>query len=345
MNVTPSLYRAWARTGADRSVLPALGLFLGLTVGLLWRPEALRLDVKAAAPSGCAAYAGIPAAVDGMPAGMVLVRGGHFTTGSDRHYREERPERIAEVGTFWIDRHEVTNAQFAAFVAATGYITVAERPADPRRYPGARPELLLPGAVVFSPPAAATEMSDVRNWWRYVPGANWRQPEGPESSIAERMNHPVVHVVHEDAQAYARWAGRQLPTEVEWEFAARGGLAGRVFVWGDAHKPDDAWAANVWQGRFPAENLREDGFAATAPVGCFPANGFGLFDMAGNVWEITDDDYRDARGSARDHKVVKGGSYLCAESYCFRYRPSARQPAAIDSGASNIGFRTVLRVP
>jgi formylglycine-generating enzyme len=309
--------------------------------------DALRLDVHAASypRAACVGYGGVPAPGIESPPGMVLIRGGRFLMGSDRHYREERPARRAEVGAFWIDRHEVTNAQFAAFVAATGHVTVAERPVDARKYPGAPPELLLPGGIVFRQPPGPVDTSDVRNWWHYVPGASWRHPEGPGSSIAERMNHPVVQVTHEDAEAYATWAGRQLPTEAEWEFAARGGLEARVFVWGDEHRPDGIWQANVWQGRFPAEDLREDGFVGTAPVGCFAANGFGLFDMAGNVWEITADDYRDHRGAQPGAKVAKGGSHLCAESYCFRYRPSARQAAAPDVGTSHIGFRTVLRAP
>jgi formylglycine-generating enzyme required for sulfatase activity len=290
----------------------------------------------------CSAYPGLPEGTSATR-GMIFVSGGSFRMGSDKHFPEEKPQRVASVGGFWIDRHEVTNAQFAAFVTATGYITVAERPVDPALYPGAPPHLLLPGGMVFHAPAALGSAEDFRQWWRYTPGANWRHPQGPGSSIDDRMNHPVVQVTHEDAAAYARWAGRDLPTEAEWELAARGGLDGAEYVWGDEKTPSGVWQANVWQGRFPVSNQLLDGFEGTAPVGCFEANRYGLVDMAGNVWELTADDYRDQRGLQRGMKVVKGGSHLCADNYCFRYRPSARQPAAVDSGSSHIGFRTVLR--
>ncbi len=263
--------------------------------------------------------------------------------GSNRHFPEERPERQVAVRPFHIDRHEVTNAQFAAFVSATGYVTVAERPVDATKYPGAAPELLLPGGVVFHQPESAATAGDFRQWWRYKPGASWRHPEGPGSDLTGRMAHPVVQVAHEDALAYARWLGRDLPTEAEWEFAARGGLDGAEYTWGDEKTPSGLWQANVWQGRFPVSNQLLDGFAGTAPVGCFETNGYGLADMAGNVWEITADDYTDLRGKQAGAKVAKGGSHLCADNYCFRYRPSARQPAATDSSTSHIGFRTILR--
>lgn len=292
----------------------------------------------------CSAYSGLPRGFGpASRAGMVRVAAGRFRMGSDRHFPEERPARDAQVGTFLIDRHEVTNAQFARFVAATGHVTVAERPVDAARYPGAPAELLQPGGFVFHQPEANATLADFRLWWRYRPGADWRHPEGPGSGIADRMNHPVVHVTREDALAYARWLGRDLPTEVEWEFAARGGLEGKEFAWGDEKTPSGQWQANVWQGRFPVSNRMLDGFAGTAPVGCFERNGFGLADMAGNVWELTKDDYADLRGPQAGMAVVKGGSHLCADNYCFRYRPSARQPAALDSGTVHIGFRTVLR--
>lgn len=295
-------------------------------------------------PMSCQAYSGLPEGFRANPkAGMIEIRGGQFRMGSNRHFPEERPERQAEVRPFWIDRHEVTNAQFAAFVAATGHVTVAERPVDPKLFPGAPPELLQPGGFVFHQPEGNVAASDFRQWWRYRPGANWRHPEGPGSGIAERMNHPVVHVAHEDALAFARWLGRDLPTEAEWEFAARGGLDGKEYVWGNEKTPAGVWQANVWQGRFPVSNQLLDGFPGTAPVGCFDVNGYGLADMAGNVWELTADDYADLRGRQAGMKVVKGGSHLCSDNYCFRYRPSARQPAAMDSGTSHIGFRTIVR--
>ncbi|MDZ4735129.1 MAG: formylglycine-generating enzyme family protein [Rhodospirillaceae bacterium] len=274
---------------------------------------------------------------------MVRIDGGRFTMGSDEFHPEEMPLRNVEVGPFWIDRHEVTNAQFAAFVEATGYVTVTGRPADPVANPGIDPALLVPGAIVFEAPEGVTDMVDIGQWWRFVPGADWRHPEGPESSIEGRESHPVVHVTREDALAYAHWLGRDLPTEAEWEFAARGGIEGADFVWGDEEVPQGQWQANGWQGVFPVINQVMDGYEATAPVGCFDANGFGLYDMAGNVWEIVKDDYSDRRGPQPGMTVIKGGSYLCSDDFCLRYRPAARQPAALDVGTSHVGFRTVLR--
>jgi len=262
---------------------------------------------------------------------------------SDRHHPEERPARRIAVGAFLIDRHEVTNAQFAEFVRATGYVTMVERPVDPGKYKGAQPDLLKPGSIVFKTPPNVTGMTDMTQWWAYTLGANWRQPEGPGSNVTGRMNHPVVHVTFEDALAYAKWKGNELPTEAEWEFAARGGLDGNEFTWGNEKVPSGKWQANTWQGIFPLSNEIADGYEGTAPVGCYDPNGFGLWDMAGNVWEITADDYRDQRGSQRDMKVVKGGSHLCADNFCFRYRPSGRQPASTDVGTSHIGFRTIRR--
>ncbi|MEX2298384.1 MAG: formylglycine-generating enzyme family protein [Dongiaceae bacterium] len=292
----------------------------------------------------CAAIqsASLPAA--GAPSGMVLIEGGPFTMGSDVRHPEERPARTATVASFWIDVHEVTNAEFAAFVAATGYVTMAERPLDPAAYPGVDPDLLKPGAMVFVMPESVTDMIDIGQWWRYVPGADWRHPEGPDSSIEGRETHPVVHVTRDDALAYAQWLGRDLPSESEWEFAARGGLDGADYSWGDEEVPDGHWQANAWQGVFPVINQVVDGYEGTAPVGCYGANGYGLYDMAGNVWELTKDDYADIRGPQPGMAVIKGGSYLCSNDFCFRYRPSARQPAALDVGASHTGFRTVLRV-
>lgn len=297
--------------------------------------------------------------------GMAFIAGGRFRMGSERHYPEEAPVREVAVGPFWMDRTTVTNAQFAAFVAATGHVTVAERPLDPADYPGAIPELLKPGALVFTKPRKPVGHDDMRNWWRYLPGTSWRHPEGPGSAIRGRERYPVVHVAYEDALAFARWAGKDLPTEAEWEFAARGGLDGAVYCWGDEFRPGDRHMANTWQGNFPSENTRGDGYERLAPVGSFPANGYGLFDMAGNVWQWTKDWYAATRtgssccgAEANDRegsydprqpqiriprKVVKGGSFLCAPNYCLRYRPAARQPQMIDSAMSHLGFRCITR--
>jgi len=274
------------------------------------------------------------------------------------------------VSGFWMDEHTVTNEAFAAFVAATGYRTVAERPLDPALYPGADPMLLKPGSAVFFMPRGPVSMNDVRSRWAYVPGADWRHPEGPASSLEGRAREPVVHVAFEDAEAYAAWAGKALPTEAEWEFAARGGLDGAMFCWGDEFMPGGRFMANTWQGRFPFRDEGADGFAGRAPVGSFPPNGYGLYDMAGNVWQWTADWYsdrhpseaespccvpRDPRGGAEapsydrtqpqihvPRKVIKGGSYLCAPNYCRRYRPAARHPQMIDTGTCHIGFRCII---
>ncbi len=300
----------------------------------------------------------------------VWIPDGSFMMGSDRHYPEEAPAHRVSVDGFWIERYPVTNARFGRFVAETGYVTDAERPADPSLYPGALPELLVPSSVVFVKPRQRVDLRNHYNWWFYVAGANWRHPEGPESSIEDRQDHPVVHVTYNDAAAYARWAGRELPTEAEWERAARGDLDGAEFAWGDELFPDGEYLANTWQGEFPIENSRDDGFEGTAPVGSFPPNGFGLFDMIGNVWEWTIDWYtarhragdtccaaiRNPRGGTQDdsydprtpdvhipRKVMKGGSFLCAPNYCRRYRPAARMAQAIDTSTCHLGFRCVVR--
>ena len=278
--------------------------------------------------------------------------------GSDRFYREERPTKRATVAGFWIDPHPVTKAQFADFVAATGYVTLAERQPDPALYPDADPALLVPGSSVFRKPSAPVDLRDYRAWWEYAPGANWRHPEGPDSSITDRLDHPVTQVAFEDAQAFAKWAGKGLPTEAEWEYAARGGLDGATYAWGEDFTPGGRHMANTWQGKFPHENLAEDGFEGTSPVGHFPANGFGLFDMIGNVWEWTVSlplshavDEKPGccaapeRGGEIPRRVVKGGSHLCAPNYCLRYRPSARQSEPVDTSTSHIGFRCVRRLP
>jgi formylglycine-generating enzyme required for sulfatase activity len=292
--------------------------------------------------------------------------------GSDHHYPEEAPAHEVRVEGFWIDRTPVTNAQFLRFVKATGHRTLAERPADPALYPDALPERLAPASIVFVPPAGPVGTGDPYRWWQYVSGADWRHPEGPGSSIRGREQHPVVHVAHEDALAYAAWIGKQLPTEAEWERAAWGGRENAEFAWGEELHPGGRPMANTFQGDFPHHNSLLDGYARTSPVGVFPANGFGLFDCIGNVWEWTDTWYVDhasslgrsergdegccaAAGEAREasidldsqhggmpRKVVKGGSFLCAPSYCRRYRPAARMAQGIDTSTCHMGFRCVV---
>jgi formylglycine-generating enzyme required for sulfatase activity len=258
---------------------------------------------------------------------------GTFKMGSDSAYPEERPNRMVTVAGFNIDRYEVTNGQFAEFVAATGYITEAERKPSPAAHPDIDPVKLVPGSAVFEAPKEPT--ADM-GWWHFVPGASWRAPLGAGSTIKGRENFPVVHVTYGDAQAYAKWRGRRLPTEMEWERAASGGREGR-FVWGKELAPDGKWRANVWQGAFPYKDTGADGFIGVAPVGCFESNDYGVYDMIGNVWELTAEVY----GTNSQLGVIKGGSYLCAENFCARYRASARQPLERDFSASHVGFRTV----
>jgi formylglycine-generating enzyme required for sulfatase activity len=288
---------------------------------------------------------------------MIWLPGGDFLMGSNKFYRDERPARRATVGGFWIDQKPVTNAQFRAFVLATGYLTTSQRAPDPAMYPDADPTLLVPGSLVFTKPRGPVDLRDYRAWWAYIPGANWQHPEGPESTVDDRGDHPVVHVTFEDVAAYAAWAGKELPTETEWEFAARGGLEDATYAWGEEFAPGGQAMANIWQGRFPWENLLEDGYEGTSPVGAFAANGYGLCDMIGNVWEWTASVYGlprtgsgkqpcchpNASGDRATSKVVKGGSHLCAPNYCRRYRPAARHAQPIDSGMSHVGFRCVGR--
>jgi formylglycine-generating enzyme required for sulfatase activity len=284
-------------------------------------------------------------------AGMVWVPGGSFLMGSDEFYPEERPVRRVQSSGFWIDAHLVTVMDFRRFVKETGYVTVAERPPRAEDYPDADPSLLVPGSLVFRRPTGPVDLSDYRAWWAYVPGAQWRRPEGPQSDVYTRARHPVTHVAYEDAAAYAEWMGRTLPTEVEWEYAARGGLEGARYAWGDEVFPGGKAMANTWQGEFPFQNLRIDGYDGTSPCGVFPPNGYGLYDMTGNVWEWTSDPYRSAPaqdccgsgGDAFPRRVIKGGSHLCAPNYCLRYRPAARQGETIDTSTCHIGFRCVLR--
>ena len=300
---------------------------------------------------------------------MLQVPDGTFRMGSDDHYAEEAPAHTVDVHGFWIDRFQVTNRWFDEFVSATGYVTVAERPLDPADFPGAPPDNLVPGSMVFTMTAGHVDLRHLDQWWRWTPGASWRSPEGPGSSLDGHADHPVVHVAYEDAEAYAAWAGKALPTEMEWERAARGGLDGATFVWGDEPERPGQRLANYWHGDFPWRH--DDGYGSTAPVGSFPANGFGLHDMAGNVWEWTADWWSPQHAEASEtscclptqrqvstqagsydpaqpqfpipRKVVKGGSYLCADSYCQRYRPAARRPQMIDTGMSHVGFRCIRR--
>jgi sulfatase modifying factor 1 len=299
-----------------------------------------------------------------MPEGMVRVEGGTYGMGSDEFYPEERPVHRVTVDDFWIDEHPVTAADFRRFVRDTGYTTVAERPLDPADYPDAEPELLVPGSLVFRKQSAPVSLDDFRNWWEYVPGAFWKKPGGPGTTINGRDRHPVVQVTYEDAEAYAAWAGKSLPTEAEWEYAARGGLDGARFAWGDEEVPNGTRMANTWQGDFPWHNSKEDGFEGTSPVKSFAPNGHGLYDMCGNVWEWTTDFFtmrhsdeverpccvpRNPRVTspqleeAIPRRVIKGGSHLCAPSYCLRYRPAARQGEAVDTSTGHIGFRCIVR--
>ncbi|HEV2908270.1 MAG TPA: formylglycine-generating enzyme family protein [Candidatus Eremiobacteraceae bacterium] len=315
----------------------------------------------------------IPKSLEPPHPEMAWIPGGTFTMGSEKFYREEAPVHEASVDGFWIDRHTVTNEDFQKFVAATGHVTLAERLPNPADYPGGLPELLAtPGSVVFAKPDGPVDLRNHYNWWTYVLGADWRHPEGPHSSIDNRKDHPVVHVAWEDVQAYAAWAGKELPTEAEWEFAARGGLDGKIYSWGDEFAPGGKLMANTWQGEFPLENLLRDGFERTAPVGSFAPNGYGLYDMAGNVWQWTTDwflahadavasaccsaAFKNPRGGDQERsidprdteiriprKVLKGGSFLCAPNYCLRYRPAARIAQPIDTGTCHVGFRCVVR--
>jgi formylglycine-generating enzyme len=277
--------------------------------------------------------------------------------GSDEHYPEEGPARAVSVDGFWMQAHQVTNADFTEFVKDTGYVTVAERHLNPADYPDAPAENLQPGSMVFHRTAGPVDLRHLNLWWTWTPGASWQHPVGPLSSIDKRADHPVVHVAYEDAEAYAAWAGLSLPTEAEWETAARGGLEHATYTWGTEREREDQRLANYWHGDFPWRP--EKGYGRTAPVGSYPPNGYGLYDMAGNVWEWTTDWYTGTRAAqsccAEDsydpaqpqfkiaRKVIKGGSFLCADNYCLRYRPAARRPQMVDTGMSHIGFRCVKR--
>lgn len=339
---------------------------------------ALLLVATAGAAEGFAPTVANAAVAPGTPpAGMVWIPGGEFSMGSldprgelcggNEPMEDARPIHRVYVDGFWMDRTEVTNAEFARFVAATGYVTVAERPLRPEDFPGVPLDRLVAGSLVFTPPDHAVPLGDFLRWWSYVPGANWRQPTGPGSSLEGRAHHPVVHVAYEDAEAYARWAGKRLPTEAEWEFAARGGLSGQAYAWGNELNPGGRWMANIWEGDFPHANSAADGHADAAPVASFPPNGFGLHDVAGNVWEWCSDWYRpdtyarqaSAPGAVRNprgpaaadsldplepgqpKRVQRGGSFLCTDQYCTRYRLGTRGKGAPDTGSNHVGFRCV----
>ncbi|MEM8638236.1 MAG: formylglycine-generating enzyme family protein [Cyanobacteria bacterium P01_G01_bin.54] len=294
------------------------------------------------------------------PAGMVLIPGGTFTIGSDTHYPSEQSAADVTVEPFCMARHEVTNGEFRAFVEATGYQTIAEQPLPAEQFASLSEAERQPGSLVFQPPSEGIEQVAYLSWWHWVPGANWQHPYGPESEIAGQDNHPVVHIAYDDAIAYAQWQGQALPTEAQWEHAARGGLVDQDFAWGEAYS---AQKANTWQGIFPFVNTKEDGYLGTAPVESYAANGYGLYDITGNVWEWTADWYQEGHGGMahtlnpsgpaqaasfdpkkpqeRALHVIKGGSHLCARNYCSRYRPAARESQAPDTGTTHIGFRLI----
>jgi sulfatase modifying factor 1 len=302
---------------------------------------------------------------------MVWIPGGTFRMGSEHHYPEERPVHQVSVDGFFVDVTPVTNRQFGAFIAATGYVTYAEIPPDPKDYPGALPHMLKAGSLVFTPPDHPVDLRDWSQWWQFRFRANWRRPDGPGSSIKGLEEHPVVHVAYRDAEAFAAWMGKELPTEAEWEYAARGGLEDAEFAWGDELNPSGRQMANTWQGTFPIENLGTDGYHRTSPVRAFPPNGYGLHDMIGNIWEWTSDWWSDRhpddapkaccvplnpRGGpqhasydprqpdiAIPRKVLKGGSHLCAPNYCRRYRPAARHAEPVDTSTNHVGFRCITR--
>ena len=306
---------------------------------------------------------------EGGPPAMVWVAGGTFWMGCENcGMPDALPAHQVAVDGFWMDRTPVTNAEFQRFVEATGYVTVAERPLDPKDFPGVAADKLVPGSAVFRPTGQPVPLDNPLRWWQYTPGASWKQPQGPASSVKERADHPAVHIAFEDAAAYAKWAGKRLPTEAEFEFAARGGLDRNMYPWGNQLTPGNKAVANTWQGRFPAKDQGEDGYLGTSPVTAFPPNGFGLYDMGGNVWQWCADWYRpdhyavvaaagavarnpqgpgdslDPQEPGAAKRVVRGGSYLCTDQYCARYLVGSRGKAEVSSGTSNLGFRLVQGV-
>lgn len=375
------------RTEKDRSIRKpsdTLPRWFGSIGGLLALAAGTSCNPAVNLPEAAASVGFAPTVEDGgrpagdPPPGMVWIPSGEFSMGcADPRGKpyggtdpmvDARPIHRVRLDGYWIDARPVTNADFAKFVAATGYTTVAERPLRPEDFPGAPPEALVAGSIVFTPPPEAVPLRDTPTshlqWWAYVPGASWKHPQGPESSIEGHDDDPVVHVAYEDAEAYAAWANKRLPTEAEWECAARGGLAGTRFPWGDEFIPEGKWMANTWQGQFPIENTAADGFAGIAPAGSYPPNGYGAFDMSGNVWEWCSDWYRpDTYASAARRGVVenprgpgdsldpqepnqpkrvqRGGSFLCSDQYCARYIVGSRGKGEVSSGTNHLGFRCV----
>jgi formylglycine-generating enzyme required for sulfatase activity len=361
--ISASVVWGWLRIGKTFSPAP------GQSNAEVTRVEPTTTPTRTETPSSNSKPAAAP------PAGMVWIPGGEFLMGcvdprglphgGPDAMADARPIHRVSVDGFWMDQVEVTNRQFAAFVEATRYVTVAERTPTAAEFPDAPPENLVAGSVVFTPPAQAVPLDNHYRWWGYVKGANWRHPEGLASRIDDRADYPVVHVAYEDAEAYARWAGKRLPTEAEWEFAARGGIANQLYTWGDELQPGGKWMANIWQGRFPLKDAGEDGFAGIAPVAKFAPNPYGLFDMAGNVWEWCSDWYRpdtyaalaatgevarnpqgptagyDPAEPGQAKRVHRGGSFLCTEQYCTRYMIGTRGKGEISTGSNHLGFRCV----
>jgi len=299
-----------------------------------------------------------------MPKNMVFINGGTFWMGTDQHGWNERPAHQVTVDSFWIDKIPVTNNDFAQFVKETGFKTFSEKQPTREDFPDAKDELLVPGSIVFKKPEGEVDMRNHYNWWEYKKGANWKYPEGPDSNFKGRAKHPVVHVTFDDALAYCEWKDKTIATEAQWEYAARGGLDKKTYTWGDQpeHLKEKAKLANIWQGNFPYENAEEDGFYGTSPIGSFLPNGYGLYDMAGNVWEWVSDWYHpeyflvspkenptgvnkedsfDPNEPGIAKKIIKGGSFLCADNYCTGYRPSARMATDPKSGTNHLGFRCV----
>ncbi|AKQ46173.1 sulfatase-modifying factor protein [Rufibacter radiotolerans] len=344
----------------------AITLSLTCSLGLsLFNCQKAEEEKTQAATSTAAVAPENLVSTDTIPSKMVYIPGGIFKMGSgEQNFPDSQPIHEVEVNGFWMDEHEVTNAEFAQFVAATGYKTVAERTPNAADFPGVPEEYLVAGSGVFTPTATAVPLDNVLQWWKYVPGASWKNPKGPSSSLDGQQNKPVVHVSYVDAAAYAKWAGKRLPTEAEWEFAAQGGKGRRNYYWGDELTPDGKWMANIYQGNFPDKNTGADGFIGAAPVKSFPANGYGLYDMDGNVWEWCNDFYRpdyyaqspkknpqgptdsfDPEEPSVVKRVQRGGSFLCSDQYCIRYKPGSRGKGEVSSASDNLGFRCVKDAP
>ena len=346
-NMTPSARSSLIFTGIVASGLLLGGFWVSKEARRVFRQQETRRSLAS------------PLGVD-----MAWIPAGKFTMGANDGQPDERPLHDVKLRGFWMDRYEVTNDQFAKFVEVTGYVTTAEKKPDASQFPGVPEEKLVPGSVVFTPPERVESLNDHMQWWSYLPGANWRHPEGPQSDLKGKGLHPVVHVSWFDAVEYAKWSGKRLPTEAEWEYAARGGLEQNPYPWGREAFPKSLWMMNIWQGQFPKQDTALDGFAGTAPVGSYPPNGYGLLDMAGNVWEWVSDWYRPDYYSHSAHdnpqgpadsedpaepglpkRVGRGGSFLCSDMYCKGYRPSARQKTSPDTGLSHTGFRCVKDAP